>query len=97
MDGIAYDAADRSFGCIDEAVGEGGGVVEGRGRTVMAVRHNLNAMSVGDVALPVRPRRKPDTRLDRVSAVTHDSILRCASEMRGKIDSTNWRALGFWS
>ena len=56
---------------------------------------DLNAISVGDVALPVRPRRKPDTRLESVRAVTHDSVLRCASEMRGKTDSTQRRALGF--
>ena len=51
-------------------------------------RCNLKAMSVGDVALPVSPRRKPDATLDSVSATTHDSVLRCASEMRGKINST---------
>ncbi len=74
----------------------GGGVVRKEWRAA-AARCYLNAISVGDVALPVRPRRKPDTRLDSVSAATQDSILRCASEMGGKTDSTKWRALGFLS
>ena len=55
---------------------------------------HLKAISVGEVALPVSPSRKPDAMLDSVSAHTHDSVFLCASEMRGKMNSTADRTLG---